>query len=301
MLLLIVLVLFPFVTWQAYKKICLAKASAAWPTAPGVVTATERTKIAWRTQPRISFRYEVGGKTYTSSKLSFADVVPASETEPILARYRPSQPVTVHYQPENPALAVLEPGPNRHLSAAFRYYFISFGILIAVNVLYLGVTFWTSSDSAADQQAPTYDDVAKADPQLGDRLLRADAEKGNAQDQVYVATWYLTGTEGYPKDPAEAAKWLRKAADQGNADAENMLGQLYAGGKGVDKDLVQAVAWLQKAADQGEPHACASLGYAYEKGLGGLTQDTPTAIAWYRKAGKEPHAQAALARLGATP
>jgi hypothetical protein len=301
MLTLVVLVVFPFLIWQAYKKVQLSKASADWPVAPGVVTASERTKVSWRMQPRISFSYEVDGKAYVSSKLSFAALVPAAETDVILSRYPLHQAVQVHYQPGNPALGVLEAGPNRYLTDALRQFIYLFCIIIFINVVYAAFSFWSAGHDAADAPARTYDDKAAADPQLGNRLLRADADKGDAQDQVYVAVWYLTGANGYAKDPSEAAKWLLKSASQGNAEGENMLGQLYASGNGVDKDLNQAVAWFQKAADQGEPHACTNLGRAYEKGLGGLPQDTAQAIEWYRKAGDEPHAKDALARLGATP
>jgi hypothetical protein len=299
MLSLIVLLGFPFLIWQAYRKVRLSRESATWPQVRGIITASERVKAMWRVQPRVSYGYEVDGKTYASSRVTFADAVPASETEPILARYLLHQAVAVSYQPGHPEVAVLEPGPNRAVSLGLRAFIIWYGIIILLNVADIGITLWTSGPDAGTSTAPTYDDVAKADPQLGNKLLRQDAENGNAQDQVYVAMWYLGGTEGYPKDPAEAVKWLRKAADQGNAEGESWLGQLYAKGVGVDKDLVQAVAWMRKAADQGEPHACASLGYAYEKGVGGLPQDKEQAIEWYRKAGDEPHAKKALARLQA--
>jgi uncharacterized protein len=43
------------------------------------------------------------------------------------------------------------------------------------------------------------------------------------------------------KDAAEAAKWFRKAADQGYAEAQVVLGVSYAEGRGVAKDAVEAV------------------------------------------------------------
>ena len=301
MLSLLVLVGFPFLIWGAYQKLRLSKESATWPTTPGVVTASERRKVLWRTQPRVSFSYQVAGQSYTSHNVTLAAAVPTKETEPILQRYPLHQPVEVHYRPANPAVAVLEAGPNPQIALGMRALIIWFGIIIVINIADLALSFWPAGSAAAPTAPHTYDDAAAADPQLGNRLLRQDADNGNAQDQVYVAVWYLTGKEGYPKDPAEAAKWLRRSADQGNAEGENMLGQLYASGNGVDRDLTQAVNWFQKAAAQGEPHACASLGRAYEKGLGGLPQDTQAAIQWYRKAGDEPHAKAALARLNAGP
>ncbi len=253
----------------------------------------------------MTYSYEVAGKSYSSSKVSFADAIPSSETEPTLARYPLHQPVVVRYQPSDPAIAVLEPGPNRHVSNAFRYYLMWYGFIVLLNVANIGLGIWQYTHDSDEPLPHTYGDAtpptADADPQLGDKLLRADAEKGNAQDQVYVATWYLTGTEGYPKDPAQAAIWLQKSADQGNAQGEAMLANLYASGKGVAQDTTQALSWLQKAADQGEPHACYGLGVAHEKGLLGLPPDNQAAIEWYRKAGDEPHAKAALARLGSGP
>jgi TPR repeat protein len=261
--------------------------------------ASGKTKKGWRTQPLVTYSYSVDGKAYASSKVSLAAIIPAKETEPTLARYPVSQPVNVHYQPGNPAVAVLEAGPNRNVSSVLNMYVYLFVVILLVNIANVGVDIWTANHNSDTPTAPTYDDKTAADPQLGNRLLRDDAEKGNAQDQMYVGMWYLTGTEGYTKDPAEAVKWLQKSADQGNSDGENMLGNLYAGGIGVDKDLTKAVDLFQKSAAQNNPHACASLGRAYEKGVGGLPQDNAQAIEWYRKAGDDPHAKEGLARLNA--
>ena len=43
-----------------------------------------------------------------------------------------------------------------------------------------------------------------------------------------------------PQDYSDAARWYRKAADQGNADAQYTLGIMYADGQGVAQDLIQA-------------------------------------------------------------
>jgi TPR repeat protein len=53
------------------------------------------------------------------------------------------------------------------------------------------------------------------------------------------------------KDDKQAVYWYQKAADQGYAEAQSILGVMYANGKGVLKDDKQAVYWYQKAADQG--------------------------------------------------
>jgi TPR repeat protein len=56
------------------------------------------------------------------------------------------------------------------------------------------------------------------------------------------------GGRGVPQDYSAALSWYRKAAEQGNAAAENNLGPLYAYGRGVPQDYVQAYMWFQLAA-----------------------------------------------------
>jgi hypothetical protein len=60
---------------------------------------------------------------------------------------------------------------------------------------------------------------------------------------------------GLPQDRAEAAKWYRRAAEQGRANAQYNLGRMYATGQGVPKDEAEMVKWWRAAAEQG--HAAA--------------------------------------------
>src|SRR5208283_2618949 len=87
---------------------------------------------------------------------------------------------------------------------------------------------------------------------------------------------------GVPKDYDEAVKWYRKAADQGNADAQNNLGIIYQNGFGVAKDYEEAVKWYRKSADQGHAVAQANLGWMCENGYG-IPKDYEEAVKWYRK------------------
>ena len=99
------------------------------------------------------------------------------------------------------------------------------------------------------------------------------------------------------KDPAEAAKWFRKSADQGYADAQVFLGQLYGAGNGVPrKNLIEAIQAFPKKAAQQNARAYVNLGYSYEKGLG-VPQDNAQAAEWYHKAKGDPRAEAGLKRL----
>jgi hypothetical protein len=74
------------------------------------------------------------------------------------------------------------------------------------------------------------DDLASVDP-IGTHLSKA----------------VLLG-EGVALDYAEAAKWFRKEADQGNNDARYYLGYLYYIGRGVLQDYLLAHMWFNLAA-----------------------------------------------------
>ena len=76
---------------------------------------------------------------------------------------------------------------------------------------------------------------------------------------------YATG-RGVLKDEAEAVRWYRLAADQGDADAQLNLGVMYDNGRGVLKDEAEAVRWYRLAADQGDAAAQFNLGNMYAKG-----------------------------------
>ena len=74
--------------------------------------------------------------------------------------------------------------------------------------------------------------------------LRKAADQGNADAQARLGVRYAKG-EGVPQDPAEAVRWFRKAADQGNADAQVFLGVMYDNGQGVPQDYAEAARWIR--------------------------------------------------------
>ena len=62
---------------------------------------------------------------------------------------------------------------------------------------------------------------------------------------------HYNGELGWPQDFKQAFVWFRKAAEQGNADAQAYLGMMYAYGQGVAQDDAEAVRWYRLAAAQG--------------------------------------------------
>ncbi|MDH0356637.1 tetratricopeptide repeat protein [Morganella sp. GD04133] len=74
-----------------------------------------------------------------------------------------------------------------------------------------------------------------------------------------------------------------KAAEQGDAKAQNNLGLMYYNGEGVQQDDFKAFEWYTKAAEQGDAKAQFNLGLMYDNGEG-VQQDDVKAFEWYTKA-----------------
>ena len=53
-----------------------------------------------------------------------------------------------------------------------------------------------------------------------------------------------------PRDDAEAVRWFRLAADQGDAEAQGGLGFAYSSGRGIPQDFVASYMWLTLAVAQ---------------------------------------------------
>ena len=116
------------------------------------------------------------------------------------------------------------------------------------------------------------------------------AEQGNAKAQNNLGFCYESG-RGVTQDYTETVKWYRKAAELGYAKAQNNLGNCYYKGNGVTQNYTEAVKWYRKAAEQGNAKAQNNLGLCYEKGRG-VTKSISEAVKWYRKAAEKGHARA---------
>ncbi|HEY5755247.1 MAG TPA: caspase family protein [Steroidobacter sp.] len=85
------------------------------------------------------------------------------------------------------------------------------------------------------------------------------AKAGGAEAQYYVARIYANGMGGVESDPALAATWYQRAADQSYSPAIQELGYLYEQGLGVKKDPMLALNLQRKAAGLGD-----ELDYAWK-------------------------------------
>lgn len=91
---------------------------------------------------------------------------------------------------------------------------------------------------------------------------------------------------------------LRQHADNGDAQAQMALADLYLGGFGTERNLPLAIAWLQQAAVGGNAHAMVRLGTIYrELGpaiSGGRIQELwPVAAGWFMMAADAGSAEGA--------
>jgi len=86
-----------------------------------------------------------------------------------------------------------------------------------------------------------------------------------------------------PQDDAEATKWFRKAAEQGDASAQYSLGYALHAGLGTPADHAEESAWFRKAAEQGHAQARINVGMTYFKGMG-VPQDYVQAHMWFNLA-----------------
>ncbi len=80
-------------------------------------------------------------------------------------------------------------------------------------------------------------------------------------------------------EAAREAFW--PAARSGNADAEELIGVMYAMGLGVERDDVRAFEWYLRSAMKGHPGAQSGVGWYYEIGRGMPAPDLVRAYMWY--------------------
>lgn len=126
------------------------------------------------------------------------------------------------------------------------------------------------------------------------------AEQGYPGGQYKIALAYLDG-EGVSQNNAQGLLWLRKAADNNYADAQDALAIIYGFGKnGIQRDVNEFVKWALRAAENGSSQSQYRAGSIYLHGIGGIKADKNKAIQWFKKAAAqgEPNAIQELSEMG---
>lgn len=118
--------------WDAHK-------SSTWESTPGIITSskiedelTSDSTVVFHA--RINYAYEVNGKKYDGTRISFGDFSSSSSERPfeITQRYSLGKKVDVYFNPENPKDSLLLPGiqPQTYFTTYFALVFLLFGALI---------------------------------------------------------------------------------------------------------------------------------------------------------------------------
>ena len=93
------------------------------------------------------------------------------------------------------------------------------------------------------EEPPVFAD--EEDEALDVEFLKAGAAAGKARSQSKLADFYLAGG-----DFTNAVVWYRKAAEQGDVAAQLTLASCLITGRGAGKDAAEAARWLRQAADR---------------------------------------------------
>lgn len=141
-----------------------------------------------------------------------------------------------------------------------------------------------------DQFERGIDAAGRGDHQAAFQFWKPLAEQGDANAQLLLGGMHEKG-KGVKQDDIEAVKWYRRAAEQESEVAQLCLGMMYFNGRGVKQDYSEALRWLTEAAEQGNANAQSNLGMMYENGLG-VPQDKALAKAWFTKACTNHHQKA---------
>ena len=94
--------------------------------------------------------------------------------------------------------------------------------------------------------------------QAAEQFKDAGIVRGDPTAQILLGQMYYNG-EFFKQDYVEAAKWYRKAADQGAKFALLFLGEMYDNGVGVKQNKAKAKELFKKSCEQGTKEACKAL------------------------------------------
>ncbi|EAO8163242.1 sel1 repeat family protein [Salmonella enterica] len=96
--------------------------------------------------------------------------------------------------------------------------------------------------------------------------FRKAAELGQADAQNILGYFYLNGKRGIKRDLQKGGQWYELAAAQGNVDALINLGEIYYSGTQVPLDYARAFEFFERAAKMGKSRALNYLAWMYTNG-----------------------------------
>ena len=139
--------------------------------------------------------------------------------------------------------------------------------------------------------------VEKQDLAVAAEFFRRAAELNYLPAVFRLALFTLDGIGGIPRDRDEGFRLTRLAADGGLAPAQLFWGQMLAAGDAGEKDPAEALRYFRMAAEQDYGPALSEVGRYYEQGKCGLRADPETAFKFYLRAAEKKDPMG-LCRLG---
>jgi TPR repeat protein len=185
---------------------------------------------------------------------------------------------------------------------------VGFGVLVYCllipAVAYLGQSIGSEFGhaSSARELADRYsegDAVVSKNLNKAVKLMEQAVAQGDreAASRLTRLAWRLTYDEG-GRDLKRARRCWRLAAEQGDAEAQEMMGDYYYfDGRG---DVQEALAWYRRAADNDRVDAQFHLAWMLSNGVAGVERDYKEALKWYRRAAIQGYASAQN-NLGVAP
>lgn len=128
------------------------------------------------------------------------------------------------------------------------------------------------------------------DPAEAAAWVRCAAECGVAAAQLRLGRMLLQGS-GVERDERAAFGWFARAASQEDADAMNMVGRCHESGWGVPVDPERAAASFHASAEAGHDWGQYNFGNVLFDGRG-VAPDRPQALRWYLRAAAQGHGRA---------
>ena len=122
------------------------------------------------------------------------------------------------------------------------------------------------------------------------------AEQGLPRAQFLVGKCHARNGDSAAAGPA--IDCIRKAAENGLAEAQVELGLRYLAGDEVERDAEQALGWFARAASEASAEGQYQLGLCHRDGLG-TPRESARANRWFRLAAAQGHRGAEDALLEA--
>ncbi len=122
-------------------------------------------------------------------------------------------------------------------------------------------------------------------------LFQRCAEKGVIEAQNFLGVCFLYGY-GVNQNYSKAWHWLKKSAEQGNADAQFNLYCFDDGHVQTFDEFIEGIKWLTKAAEQGHIKAQLCLGYLTRGNMVNGITDPIKSLEWFAKAAEQGNEEA---------